>query len=251
MSLPTTWPPSRGGPWRRGRPARCRRAGRRRSAGRSRGVLPSGVPAAGLALVDALAAQQHADRARQDAQVEPERPVSTYQMSSSIRSLHGMRVRPLTCAQPVMPGRTSSRRRWRSVYRSTWSRRSGRGPTRLMSPRSTFQSCGSSSSEVRRSRWPARVMRASPASPPAGARRSAPTSSCAASDVERPPRPAARSAGRAPGAVLAPDQPRRRRPGSGRSATSPRRRRDVDARFTSRPLTACPWRGPSRGDAAP
>src|SRR5260221_369674 len=44
---------------------------------------------------------------------------STYQMSSSMRSLHGSVARPFTCAQPVMPGFTSSRRRWRSVYWST------------------------------------------------------------------------------------------------------------------------------------
>src|SRR5581483_5539628 len=45
---------------------------------------------------------------------------STYQTSSSIRSAHGSAARPLICAQPVMPGRTSSRWRWRSSYCSTW-----------------------------------------------------------------------------------------------------------------------------------
>ena len=41
---------------------------------------------------------------------------STYQTSSSIRSSQGIPARPLTCAQPVSPGLTSSRRRWWGVY---------------------------------------------------------------------------------------------------------------------------------------
>ena len=41
--------------------------------------------------------------------------LSTYQTSSSIRSGQESEVRPLTWAQPVMPGLTSSRRSWRSV----------------------------------------------------------------------------------------------------------------------------------------
>ena len=39
--------------------------------------------------------------------------------------------------------------------------RSGRGPTRLMSPRNTFQSCGSSSSPLRRRKPPIGVVRGS------------------------------------------------------------------------------------------
>ena len=38
----------------------------------------------------------------------------TYQRSSSIRSAHGSDARPWICAQPVMPGFTSSRWSWRS-----------------------------------------------------------------------------------------------------------------------------------------
>ena len=38
-----------------------------------------------------------------------------YQRSSSMRSSHGSSVRPLTWAQPVMPGLTARRPRWRSV----------------------------------------------------------------------------------------------------------------------------------------
>ena len=45
---------------------------------------------------------------------------STYQTSSSMRSAHGSSARPCTCAQPVSPGRMSSRWRWCSSYCSTW-----------------------------------------------------------------------------------------------------------------------------------
>ena len=45
---------------------------------------------------------------------------STYQTSSSIRSAHGSDARPCTWAQPVSPGRMSSRCRWCSSYWSTW-----------------------------------------------------------------------------------------------------------------------------------
>ena len=56
---------------------------------------------------------------------------------------------PETCARPVSPGRAAcrsaaARDRLRVNARAN-SGRSGRGPTRLMSPRSTFQSCGISS----------------------------------------------------------------------------------------------------------
>ena len=40
---------------------------------------------------------------------------STYQTSSSIRSGQEIDVRPFTWAQPVIPGLTSSRRRWWGV----------------------------------------------------------------------------------------------------------------------------------------
>ena len=51
----------------------------------------------------------------EDAHVERSERLSTYQTSSSIRSGQGSDARPFTCAQPVIPGLTSSRRRWRSV----------------------------------------------------------------------------------------------------------------------------------------
>ena len=47
------------------------------------------------------------------------RRCSTYQTSRSSRRSHVMWFRPLTCAHPVTPGRTSSRRPSRGVYRST------------------------------------------------------------------------------------------------------------------------------------
>ena len=70
-------------------------------------------------------------------------------------------LRPCTCAQPVMPGRASSRRRCDEVYLSTYFTGNGRGPTRLMSPLITDHSCGSSSRLLERSRRPSGVSRAS------------------------------------------------------------------------------------------
>ena len=64
-----------------------------------------------------------------------------------MRSCQGSDARPLTCAQPVMPGRTARRPRWRSVYWSTWTWTVGRGPTIDISPRSTLTRFGSSSIE--------------------------------------------------------------------------------------------------------
>ena len=84
-----------------------------------------------------------------------------YQMSSFSRSLNRSVLRPFTAAQPVIPGRMSCRRRSSGVYFSRYSTSRGRGPTRLMSPRTTFHSSGSSSRlEARRNR-PSRVMRCS------------------------------------------------------------------------------------------
>ena len=68
---------------------------------------------------------------------------------------------PCTCIGPVSPGLIIKRMRCRDEYRSTSSACSGRGPTRLMSPRRTFTSCGSSSMLHRRSRRPTLVTRGS------------------------------------------------------------------------------------------
>ncbi len=78
-----------------------------------------------------------------------------------------------------MPGRTASRASkpgtWRST-RAASSGRSGRGPTRLISPRSTFTACGSSSRCQRRSTRPTRVTRGSAGGDQAGPEsRSAPS----------------------------------------------------------------------------
>ena len=60
-----------------------------------------------------------------------------------------------------MPGFRLSRLRRQSTTCWSSSRMSGRGPTRLISPRTTFRSCGSSSIEKRRSHAPTRVTRGS------------------------------------------------------------------------------------------
>ncbi len=90
--------------------------------------------------------------------------LSTYQTSSASLSGHDNAFRPLTCAQPVMPGFASSRRRCSSLYRSTYANGNGLGPTRLISPRTTDQSCGSSSKLVRRSALPNQLSRCSSSS---------------------------------------------------------------------------------------
>lgn len=67
--------------------------------------------------------------------------------------------RPCTCATPVIPGRRRSTpccRRHSANSNCVGS--PGRGPTKLISPRRTFQICGSSSSLVRRKIVPVRVM---------------------------------------------------------------------------------------------
>jgi len=71
--------------------------------------------------------------------------LSTYQASSSNLLSQSTAFRPLTWAQPVIPGRTSCLLACSGVYSGRYSINNGRGPTRLMSPRRTFQSSGSSS----------------------------------------------------------------------------------------------------------
>src|SRR5690606_15764879 len=57
-------------------------------------------------------------------------------------------LRPAACQGPVRPGTTNRRSKCCEEYCSISWGSGGRGPTRLMSPRRTLQSCGSSSSEV-------------------------------------------------------------------------------------------------------
>ncbi len=94
--------------------------------------------------------------------------LSAYSASSWRRSLHDRRFRPLTCAKPVRPGRTKNRALSASEKYGRYCGRSGRGPTTLMSPRSTFHRLGSSSRLVRRKKRPSGVRRAasSPRSSP-------------------------------------------------------------------------------------
>ncbi len=88
--------------------------------------------------------------------------VTAYSLSSSIRRCGlVLRFRPSTCHGPVSPGSTENRSDAESGSASASSGHSGRGPTKLISPRSTFNSCGNSSMLQRRSHRPTRVMRGS------------------------------------------------------------------------------------------
>ena len=63
-------------------------------------------------------------------------------------------------ANPVRPGSTTRRCQYCGIWPHSSSKnagRIGRGPTMLMSPRTTFQSCGSSSRWAKRSTRPRRV----------------------------------------------------------------------------------------------
>ena len=86
---------------------------------------------------------------------------STYQTSNSNLCVHEMAFRPLTCAHPVIPGRTSWRRACSGVYKSRYLMTSGLGPIIDISPLSTLNNCGSSSSEVFLRKAPTFVMRCS------------------------------------------------------------------------------------------
>ena len=97
--------------------ARSAAAARRGSADLAPRLAAVGrAPAAGLAAVQALpvsSSRAVCSRMRRSRRSDQ---CSMYQRSSSIRSCHGSAARPLTCAQPVMPGSTASRPSWRSVY---------------------------------------------------------------------------------------------------------------------------------------
>ena len=84
---------------------------------------------------------------------------STYHTSSSNFCSHEIALRPFTCAQPVIPGLASCRLACREEYRERYCISSGRGPTRLISPRSTLINSGNSSNEVVRSHTPNPVNR--------------------------------------------------------------------------------------------
>ncbi len=83
----------------------------------------------------------------------------TYQRSRSIFSSSESKVLPFTCAQPVIPGRTAPRARPASPFILIVSGRSGRGPTKFISPHTTLSSPGSSSRRDRRRNRPTGVVR--------------------------------------------------------------------------------------------
>ena len=84
-----------------------------------------------------------------------------YSRSRATHESNCLSFRMLTCQRPVIPGFIESRRRCHGSYCSTSLRSAGRGPTRLMSPFRTFQSCGSSSRLVARKTRPSGVTRGS------------------------------------------------------------------------------------------
>src|SRR6185503_8623168 len=86
---------------------------------------------------------------------------STYSRSRAIHWSKPTVLRPLTCHRPVIPGRTLKRRRWLPTSARVSTSGRGLGPTRLMCPRSTLTSWGSSSRLVRRSQRPTGVTRGS------------------------------------------------------------------------------------------
>ena len=64
-------------------------------------------------------------------------------------------------ARSVIPGFTNKTLRWVSLYKSTYLRTSGLGPTRLMCPRKTLINCGNSSILYFLIKTPERVTRGS------------------------------------------------------------------------------------------
>src|SRR5918993_1187918 len=93
--------------------------------------------------------------------VQSER-VRTYLKSRRTMSSNVVRLLPLTCHSPVTPGFASStRRQCQRRYCSSSYGNGGRGPTRDMSPLSTFHSCGNSSRLVLRRNRPSGVTRQS------------------------------------------------------------------------------------------
>src|SRR5690554_573286 len=85
--------------------------------------------------------------------------LSIYHTSSLNFSSQLSELRPLTCAQPVTPGRTSWRRYCSVEYKGRYSINNGRGPTKLISPLSTFHKPGNSSKLLERRKLPKGVIR--------------------------------------------------------------------------------------------
>ena len=97
----------------------------------------------------------------QNLQVENEGPVLHVAQVEPSLSSRLKSDRPLTCHRPVMPGLTTSLRRTSWLYLAASEGSGGPGPTRDISPRITLNSCGSSSSDQRRSHEPVDAIRGS------------------------------------------------------------------------------------------
>ena len=85
---------------------------------------------------------------------------ASHSRSCASFSVHDMSRAIRSCANPVSPGRTTSRCQYCGISSQSCSKntgRIGRGPTSDMSPCTTFQSCGSSSRCMVRSNRPTRV----------------------------------------------------------------------------------------------
>src|SRR3954469_10372767 len=84
-----------------------------------------------------------------------------YEISIRTQSSNDTLDRPCNCHIHVMPGVTSTRLRCHVRQFAVSSHGNGRGPTNDISPLSTFQSCGNSSTLVRRRILPTQVTRGS------------------------------------------------------------------------------------------
>src|SRR3954463_8741196 len=85
-----------------------------------------------------------------------------YRRSRRTISSNVVRLRPVTCHSPVIPGLASStRRQCHGLYCSSSYGIGGLGPTSDISPRRTFHSCGNSSRLVDRRKRPIGVIRLS------------------------------------------------------------------------------------------
>ena len=106
-----------------------------------------------------LVKMRHASRAH--TQVEVHRAVGdVLEVVRELLGPRGLSRVMRSWAKPVMPGSTTRRCQYCGICSHSSSKnagRIGRGPTTLMSPRSTFHSCGSSSRCVKRRRAPRRV----------------------------------------------------------------------------------------------
>ena len=114
---------------------------------------------------------------------------STYQTSMASRSSQPVVLRPFTWAHPVMPGPDLQPAGLGVVVPRRYVTGRGRGPTRAMSPRTTWTSVGSSSRLVARSTRPMRVRRAASCCGPSSSDAAGRIVRNLTSSNGRPPRP--------------------------------------------------------------